>query len=106
MNSSKNENRLLLPARFMLAFIWIMGGSLNMIDMSTPDAADRYGTLLGQVWSKGLKIELQVPSTIYLSDTIPENPIPFARTILSDIVAPNIKIFLLMISISPCLIGV
>jgi len=77
-----------------------------MIDMSTPDAADRYGTLLGQVWSKGLKIELQVPSTIYLSDTIPENPIPFARTILSDIVAPNIKIFLLMAPLTELLIGI
>ncbi len=106
MTSSKNEMRLLLPARFMLAFIWIMGGSLNLIDMSTPDAADRYGTLMGQVWAEGLMIDLQVPSTLYLSDTIPANPIPFAGTILTDIVAPNIQNFLLMAPLTELLIGI
>lgn len=106
MSSSKNENKLLLPARFMLAFIWIMGGSLNMIDMSTPDGADRYGTLMGEVWADGLKIDLQVPSTLYLSDTIPANPIPFASTILKEVVAPNIQMFIIMAPITELLIGI
>lgn len=106
MTSSKNEMRLLLPIRFMLAFIWIMGGTLNFIDMSTPDAAERYGTLMGQVWAEGLKVDLQVPSTLYLSDTIPENPIPFASKILTDIVAPNIQNFLLMAPLTELLIGI
>jgi len=105
MSSSKNENKLLLPARFMLAFIWIMGGTLNMMDMSTPDAADRYGTLMGEVWADGLKIDLQVPSTLYLADTIPENPIPFAKTILKEVIAPNIQSFLLMAPLTELLIG-
>lgn len=106
MASSKNDMRFLLPARFMLAFIWIMGGSLNMIDMSSPDGAERYGTLMGEVWADGLKIDLQVPSTIYLSDTIPENPIPFVGTFLSDVIAPNIQSFLLMAPLTELLIGI
>lgn len=106
MSLSKDNGRILLPVRFMLAFIWIMGGSLNMIDMYTLDGVDRYGTLIGEVWADGLKIDLQVPSTLYLSDTIPENPIPFAKTILKDIIAPNIENFLLMAPLTELLIGI
>ncbi len=106
MSASDKNTWYILPARFMLAFIWIMGGSLNLMDMSTPDGPERYRTLLGEVWADGLKIDLSVPSTLYVPDTIPANPIPFARTILKDIVAPNIEIFLLMAPLTELLIGI
>lgn len=106
MSASEKNLWYLLPARFMLAFIWIMGGALNMMDMSTPTGPERYGILFGEVWTEGLQIDLPVPSTLYVPDSIPENPIPFVRDVLRDVVAPNIQTFLLMAPITELLIGI
>ena len=77
-----------------------------MMDMWSPDGAERYRTLMGEVWADGLQIDLPVPSTLYVSDTIPENPIPFVRGLLKDVIAPNIQNFLLMAPLTELLIGI
>ena len=108
-DTERGLHRALLPLRFALGFIWIMGGFLNAHDVAIacgPSCGqDRYGQLIGVVWSDGIAIPLPVPSTLYLQGAIPPNPVPGMGWFLSTVVAPNALIFMVTMAAFEVAIG-
>lgn len=100
----------ILPVRFMLGFVWLMGGVLNLFDLFVANdlekGSEKYSTLIGTVWSRGLSFELPVPSTIYLPSQIPANPIPGMSWFLESVAAPNAAMFMSVMATLEILIGI
>lgn len=94
-----------LPLVLALGGIWVMGGVLNAADVSAPDGPQRYGALIGQVWSEGIRIDLPVGPTLYLPDSVPPNPVPGMRAFLRDWVAPNAQAVMLTMAALEILVG-
>ncbi len=101
--------RALLPLRFMLGFIWIMGGLLNLQDVYFSCGLDcggqKYGELIGIVWAEGVALQLPVSPTLYLSDGIVPNPIPGMGYLLVNFIAPNAALFMVTMATLELLIG-
>ncbi|HLB68483.1 MAG TPA: TQO small subunit DoxD [Thermoplasmata archaeon] len=104
-SSEKGFHRALLPLRFVLAFVWIMGGVLNAYDSNVIGGQDRYEQLIGVVWADGVSIQLPVPSTLYLQDAILPNPVPGMAWFLSAIVAPNARVFMTTMALLEIAVG-
>jgi len=106
----RSFHRALLPLRLVLASVWIMGGVLNFYDANLacgPSCGQqRYAELIGVVWSEGVSIPLPVPSTLYLQDSIPRNPVPGMSWFLSAVVAPNALLFMTTMAILEVSVGV
>lgn len=102
-------HRALLPLRLVLASIWIMGGILNAYDANfacgPTCGQERYAQLIGNVWAEGLVIPLPVPSTLYLQDTVPPNPVPGMGWFLSAVVAPNALLFMTVMATLEIAVG-
>ncbi len=102
--------KALLPLRFMLGFIWLMGGFLNLHDVYLacgPECgSEKYGELIGIVWATGVALPLPVSPTLYLPDAIPPNPVPGMGYLLTNLVAPNAGLFMTTVAVLEILIGI
>ncbi len=102
--------RALLPVRFMLAFIWLMGGLLNLYDVyvacGLECGSQKYGELVGTVWAEGIVLQLPVPPTIYLPDTISANPVPGMGYLLANFVARHAGPFMTTMAVLEILVGI
>ena len=108
--AERNFHRALLPLRLILAFVLILGGVLNLNDAQVscgPSCGqEKYSQLIGTVWANGIPVALPVPSTLYLQDNIPPNPVPGMAWFLSEFVAPNALLFITTMAIFEIAVGV
>ncbi|MFQ5837839.1 MAG: TQO small subunit DoxD [Thermoplasmata archaeon] len=102
--------RALLPMRLMLGTVWLMGGVMNLNDAffacGFECGSQRYEGLIGIVWATGVSVGLPVSPTIYLSDTIPANPVPGMSYLLAHVIAPNAGPFMITTATLEVLLGI
>jgi len=100
---------MLAPLILMLGFIWVMGGTMNMYDVNFAQGPvsgnERYGYLIGDVWSQGGWYNVSY-STLYLPSKIGPNPVPGMSWLLENVMAPNAGAVMTTMAIFELLIGI